>query len=399
MATIQKRGNSYRITVSCGYDLQGRQIRSSMTWAPEAGMTARQIEKEVQRQAILFEEKVKTGAVSVSGNIRLADFTEKFLNDYARLHLKATTVRNYERDIARINAALGHIRLKDLKAAQINRFYASLIEERRSSATAAAIHRTMSAVLAKAVKWGYLSTNPVQRAERPRSEQKEARYLDEPEARQMLELLRSEPVKWRCMITFDLFSGLRRGELLGLMWEDIDLDARTLTVRRTLNYLPEKGVYLDTPKSNKSRRPLHLSRTAVSLLLEQHAWQQYQREVLGDAWQEGGFVFTADDGRPVFPTSITTWFRKFIRRTGLPYVSVHSLRHTFASLQIADGVPLVVVSRQLGHAKASTTANIYAHVIAEAEAKADQTFDKFSEVLHPDKRQTNAKKKQQSETA
>lgn len=176
MATIQKRGKSYRITVSCGYDLEGKQIRASTTWTPESGMTARQIEKEVNRQAVLFEEQVKAGAVSVNGNIRLKSFTEKFLEDYARPYLKATTVRNYERDIERINASLGHIRLGDLKAAQITRFYASLMQEgsnqqtggKLSSASITAINRTLSAVLSKAVKWGYLPASPIKQAERPK---------------------------------------------------------------------------------------------------------------------------------------------------------------------------------------------------------------------------------------
>lgn len=407
MATIQKRGKSYRITVSCGYDLQGKQIRASTTWAPEPGMTPRQVEKAVNRQAVLFEEQVRSGAVAVNGNIRLQAFTQRYLEDYARSHLKPTTIRNYERDMERVNKVLGHVRLCDLNATQINRFYASLAQRGSnqqtggtlSSASIVAIHRTLSAVLSKAVKWGYLSTSPIDRAERPKLEGKEARYLDEPEARKMLELLQAEPVKWRCMITFDLFSGLRRGELLGLMWEDIDFASRSLTIRRTLNYTPQKGVYVDSPKSKTSRRPLHLSGTAVALLLEQQAWQRAQREALGDAWQETGYVFTGDDGSPLFPTSVTTWFRHFIRGSGLPYVSIHSLRHTFASLQISDGVPLVVVSRQLGHAKASTTANIYAHVIAEAESKADQTFDRFSDVIRPDKRQINTKGKTQTESA
>ncbi len=407
MATVQKRGKSYRITVSCGYDLQGKQIRASTTWTPDPGMTPRQVEKEISRQAVLFEEQVKSGAVSVNGNIRLQAFTQRYMEDYARSHLKPTTLRNYERDMARVNKVLGHVRLCDLNATQINRFYASLAQQGGnqqtggplSSASIVAIHRTLSAVLAKAVKWGYLSTSPIERAERPKLEGKEARYLDEPEARKMLELLQAEPVKWRCMITFDLFSGLRRGELLGLMWEDIDFASRSLTIRRTMNYTPQKGVYVDSPKSKTSRRPLHLSATAVALLMEQQAWQQAQREALGDAWKETGYVFTGDDGSPTFPTSVTTWFRRFIRGSGLPYVSVHSLRHTFASLQISDGVPLVVVSRQLGHAKASTTANIYAHVIAEAESKADQTFDRFSDVIRSDKHQINTNGRSTVESA
>lgn len=398
MANIRQRGNAYQITVSCGYDLRGRQLRATKTWTPPSGLTKRQVQKELNRQAVLFEEQVKAGIVTVDGNIRLKDFSEKFMKEYASLYLKSTTVHNYERDLERINAALGHIKLGSLKPAQITKFYASLMKDGANQstggalepATISAINRTLSAVLSKAVKWGYIQTNPAHLAERPKVRQKEARYLNEAEARHMLELLQEQPVMWRVMITFDLFSGLRRGELLGLQWSDIDMADRSLTIRRTLNYTPGKGVYLDSPKSTTSRRPLHLSGTAVSLLLEQQQWQDSRRAELGDAWQESDFVFTTDEGKPFFPTSISTWFRRWIQSTDLPYISIHSLRHTYASLQISDGVPLIVVSRQLGHAKSSTTANIYAHVIKETEAKSDQTFDKFADIFE-NNRQINVK--------
>lgn len=169
-------------------------------------------------------------------------------------------------------------------------------------------------------------------------------------------------------------------------------------MRNTLNYVPNKGVYTDTPKSARSHRPLHLSGTAIALLLEQQQWQNERRELLGDAWNETGYVFCLDDGNHPFPTSLTTWFRKWIRETDLPYVTIHSLRHTFASLQISDGVPLIVVSRQLGHAKTSTTANIYAHMLAESEAKSDKTFDKFSDVVG-NKHQISTKQKTERKTS
>ena len=118
------------------------------------------------------------------------------------------------------------------------------------------------------------------------------------------------------------------------------------------------------------------------LLLEYKTWQDRQRERLGDAWvDQDGRVFTTDAGAPVFPDSVTQWFSAFIARSGMPKVTVHSLRHTYASLMIADGVPLVVVSKQLGHAQTSTTANIYAHAIASAQAKAMQTFDRFNDLI------------------
>ena len=186
---------------------------------------------------------------------------------------------------------------------------------------------------------------------------------------------------WRALVTFDLLSGLRRAELLGLRWCDVDLDNQLLHVRQTWNYLPKIGCYTDTPKTEGSERPLKISRTAVLLLLDVQRWQERQKEALGDAWlDQDNRIFTREDGAPLFPDSITRWFTGFIKRSGLPKVTVHSLRHTYASLMIADGVPLVNVSHSLGHAQVSTTSNIYSHVIASAEAKALQVFDRFGDV-------------------
>lgn len=200
----------------------------------------------------------------------------------------------------------------------------------------------------------------------------------------MLELLQNEPIKWRAIITFDIFSGLRRGEIAGLRWKDVDSDSHTIVVAQTSNYLPKKGVYVDTPKSRKSQRCLKLSTTAFLMLFEYKDWQDKQKQKLGDAWlDKDDRIFTTDFGEPIFPDSITQWFTGFIKRSGLPKVTVHSLRHTYASLMIADGVPLIIVSHNLGHAQPSTTSNIYSHVIASAEAKAAHTFDKFNDILSP----------------
>lgn len=127
MATIQKRNNSYRITVSCGYDVNGKQLRRSMTWTPEPGMTRRQTEKELDRQAVLFEEKCRTGQV-LDGNIRFADFAEKWFADYAEKQLKPRTLATYTALLPRILAALGHIRLDKLRPNHITAFCANLSE-------------------------------------------------------------------------------------------------------------------------------------------------------------------------------------------------------------------------------------------------------------------------------
>lgn len=456
MATIAKRGKSYKITVSNGYDHKGHRLRQHMTWTPSPDMTERQIKKELERQAVLFEEKILSGTI-VDSNIRFADFAEKFMEEYAKLYLKPKTVHDYQGNLKRINQAIGHIKLSSLRTSHINSFYRNLQEEgirnratavrkvdllplvgtQRGARTAFAkqagisrstlkqaidgapitqesahaiakaldvpsgklfdltahteplspstvlsYHHTISTILSRAVKWGYLQSNPADNAETPSLGYREAAYLEEADARRLLELLQDEPIRWRIIITFDLFSGLRRGELLGLRWQDVDLDAHTITVRQTSNYIPERGVYVDTPKNESSVRPLLLSTPAVLMLLEYQRWQDAQREALGDAWADkDGRVFTTDTGKPIFPDSVTQWFSKFVKRSGLPKVTVHSLRHTYATLMIADGVPLVAVSKQMGHAQTSTTANIYAHAIASAQAKAMETFDRFTDLV------------------
>lgn len=123
-------------------------------------------------------------------------------------------------------------------------------------------------------------------------------------------------------------------------------------------------------------------------------WQEEQRELCGDRWKDkDGRVFTNDEGAPIHPDALSKWFRDFTQRNGFPEVHVHSLRHTYASLMIAEGTPLVVVSRRLGHAQVSTTANIYAHVIASADEKAAQISEKFADVL------TTPKEKKKAVTA
>ena len=127
MATAVKRGDSYKITVSCGYDNSGKQIRKHFTWTPPAGMTPRQITKELERQKVLFEERVNAGTTK-DGNIRFEDFAEIWMNDFARKQLKIKTYTEYEKNLVRINQAIGHIKLKDLRTGHLNEFYRNLEE-------------------------------------------------------------------------------------------------------------------------------------------------------------------------------------------------------------------------------------------------------------------------------
>ena len=457
MATVEKRGKGYRITVAAGIGLDGRQIRRRTIWTPDPKLTPRQVEKELARQVVKFEEQVKAGGGSDGGNIRFVDFAARYMEEYGKLYLKPTTLANYQGCLVRINQAIGHLRLKDITPLHIQAFYRNLQEEgvrqkvtalaapalvawqqgqklsqaelaRRagvsrptvgqvlkgrpvsldsaqklaavagqpvgvlfqvqpntaplSAATIHAYHRVLSSIFRRAVRWRCIARNPAEGAELPSLSGHTARYLDTPDAHRMLQLLLSEPIKWAAPAIFDLLSGLRRAELLGLRWQDVDFSTGALRIVQSWNYVPAVGTYVSTPKTEDSARCLRVSTAALTILRTYKAWQDERRAAAGDAWQDtDGRVFTNELGRPLFPSSLTAWLRKFIRRNGLPDSSVHSLRHTYASLLIADKTPLVVVAHNLGHAQTSTTANIYAHVIESAEVEAAAVLDRFADGL------------------
>lgn len=458
MATITKRGNSYRITVSCGYGLNGKQLRRTMTWVPPEGMTAKQIQKEANRQAVLFEEKCRTGQV-LDGSIRFADFAEQWFTNYAEKQLRPRTVGRYRELMPRINAAIGHIRLDRLQPHHLMQFYANLEEAgiredskqrfkgdlkemlRSRSITKTAFaeqagvspavlasitqgknisaesakrvsdalgepvdalfeptgndkglsaktilhhHRLISSILSTAVKWQVIFSNPCERVDPPKVENKEAVYLDEEQTAQLLEALEGESLQHQVIVKLLLYTGMRRGELCGLEWDDIDFDSSTIRVQRSSLYMSGVGVFTDETKNESSQRVMKVSDEAIEMLRVFRTAQRKERLRLGDQWQDSGRIFTTWNGAPIRPDTITGWFHKFIAKSGLPPIHVHSLRHTNASLLIAAGTNLQTVAKRLGHANTTTTSKIYSHAIKSADEAAAETLQ---DILHPVKRQ------------
>lgn len=196
----------------------------------------------------------------------------------------------------------------------------------------------------------------------------------------MIALLDKEPIQYRTIILLLINTGLRRGELCGLEWKDIDFTNAVLYVRRNTLYLPERGIYDDTPKTASSQRAIKLPANCIPMLKEYRAWQAAQRLKLGDQWQDHDRLFTRWNGEPIHPDTLTNWFSDFVKRNNLPPVTIHSMRHINATLLIAAGTNLWTVSARLGHAQTSTTANVYSHAIQSADAAAAETLD---DILKP----------------
>lgn len=244
-----------------------------------------------------------------------------------------------------------------------------------SSKTIQHYHRLISSIMHSAVKWQIIISNPCDRVDPPKVAKTEIEYLDNVQAIHLLELLKAAPTHYRCAVEVLLFTGMRRGELLGLEWSDIDFENQVVSIQRSSLYLAERGIFEDGTKNNSSNRVIKVPLSAIKAFRSMKAWQAQQKLSLGNQWEDCGKIFTALNGSPMHPDTLSSWFHDFIKGTDLPQIHLHGLRHTNATLNIANGVSVTTVAGQLGHANASTTTKIYAHAIKSAQAAAANMMD------------------------
>ena len=267
----------------------------------------------------------------------------------------------------------------------VKEVFAAAGDEKLSASTVGKYHRVLSTMFETAVKWGMIVSNPCERVDPPKAKKpkkEEAQYLTAEQAITMLELLEHEPEQYQNAVTLLLFTGMRRGELLGLEWSDYDREHGLLSINKTVQYLPDRGVYEDDTKNSTSCRVIKLSHTAEAALQAQFKWQTAQRLKVGSLWEGTNKIFSTATGGQIHPDTLTGWFRSFIDRSGLPPIHLHSLRHTNATLQIANGSAVTTVAGYLGHANANTTTKVYAHAIQAAQAAA---AERIEDVLNPGK--------------
>lgn len=339
--------------------------------------TRREAEEALAR--VLGE--VAAGTYTPPSKVTLQEFTERWLRDYAAPRLRATTYRSYERLIQNhVLPTLGLRPLSRVTAADLSRLYREKLDSGLSPRTVRYIHAVLHKLLDTAMKWGVVGRNVADAVEAPAPRRTEVRALGPEEARRLLEAAREEGPQVYAIIALALLTGGRRGEIFGLRWEDVDLDAGTLQVRQALVEVGGKRV-MSEPKTAAGRRRVEIPPLAVDALRRHKAAQAERRLLLGPDYDDRDLVFATDFGKPLHPHNwVQRTFRRLLERAGLPHVRFHDLRHSHATLLLARGIHPRVVQERLGHANITLTLQTYSHVLPGMQREAAA---KVEELLRP----------------
>jgi integrase len=278
---------------------------------------------------------------------------------------------------------LGSCQLQRLTGATLNGLYATLGKEGRvrgkgglSPASVRQVHATLHRALRDAVRWGYLHHNAAESADPPRASAQHAELpaWNEEQLHAFLDSVRDDRLypMWRVLA----MSGCRRGEVLGLRWEDVDMEHGRVTIRRAL--VPVNGeVHVSEPKTKRGRRLIAFDSTTMALLKEQAAQQIREQETWGEGWLDSGYVFTLESGAHLHPERISALFQRLVRSAALKPIPLHGLRHTYATLALSKGVNPAIVSLHLGHSSVAFTLDVYSHVLPQVDAEAAELIASY----------------------
>ena len=402
---ITYRGNNkFRFRVSVGSGPDRNMFSTEFLYdgkIDEEKIKKKEYPRAVETALAKFVTDVTSGQVVLQSNITFRDFVDVWKKEYAEredLGLSPKTLSRYNALLERILDAVGHIKLQKISPSHLNSFYVNLSEpgvkklgnnkkhhngsDKLSTTTIRHYHELISGILGKAVQWGYILSNPAQRADPPKYEESEKRYLEEDAIDKVMNALSNEPLKYQCAILLDIFSGLRRSELMGLEWKNIDFDSNVMVVNKASIYISGKGTFTKDTKNKSSKRQIKIP-VFVMKLLKKHQLEQrlYKNKKSTDKArnklvEDNDFIFIQRNGKPMHPDTVTKWFPKFLKKNNLSPVNFHGLRHTNASLTMSLGFDAVTVASRLGHARKETTLNIYSHMFKSKDQGVADEFDK-----------------------
>lgn len=411
MASYRPRKNkfgqiiSYEIRVSRGYDPVTRKALKpyTMTWPHPDGWSKNRIERELNKVAAEFETACKRGEILTreERKAQAIDRVEQAKREQAEQERKPTftryiemylkekaefapgTLENYRTALQRAAAVFGDIKMEDITNLTVKQYINDLQANGKNQFNGKPLaHKTilkhyivLHALFENAVENEVIEVSPMQKMKRPKPRKdetpKEAIAYSENEIAYIIECLNNEPLKWKALIMFAIDSGCRRGEIVGLQWEEIDFQTGKVNICRNAQYTAGKGTYISTTK-NRKNRVIYLNRPVLTVLAE---WKRQQALLhFGQGIPLNGFCFTQDNGKMMNPQAPTSYLTRFGKKYNLPGIHPHALRHTMATLSIANGADIVSISEKLGHSEPSITLNVYSHANEEAQRRANEVL-------------------------
>lgn len=382
---VEERGKGkWRLNVNCGTKEDGsRKVIRETVKAKNRDAALKQLGLLIQR--------IEKGEYIEKSKQTFKAFIEQWLKSYGEKNLAPKTVYRYKQLLdSRIIPALGHLKIDQIKPVHLIEFYGNLTEDgiredgRKGGLSERTIlhhHRLISAILQDAVEWQVIPANPASRVSPPKVHKKHGSFYDEEQTKALMAAVETEKIKHKALIYLAVFCGLRCGEIMGLEWQDIDFEKSLLTVRQAGQYIPGQGTFTKEPKNESSQRVISLPLRVVNVLTQHKAKQDELAAKLDNLWHGSERVFTTRDGKPAHPEWPSQWFPKFLKKKNLPSLPFHGLRHTAATIMIAQGADIKNLSSRLGHSNISTTGNIYAHALKSVDRDIADKTDAFIEKM------------------
>jgi len=321
------------------------------------------------------QTQVERGMTYSKANVTLGDFIPKWLEFHKTTVAPNTAVQYKQQTDNYILPELGKIKLRDLSLNIIEAHYMALQKSGLGASSVRYVHAILRKCLNDAVRRGYIGYNPTQGAILPRVDDKEMVFLDEDEILRFLITIQES--SYNALYTLAIKTGMRKGELLALKWTDLNWQHSTLRVQRQVQRIKGEGLVFRPPKTRAGRRTVQLGQKTLETLRQQYQESKRQANLAGENWKEHGLIFPSVVGTPLDGENVTKDFKTQLEKAGVKKIRFHDLRHTAASLLLNNGVPVIVVSKMLGHAKTSTTLNIYGHLMPTMQEQAAQVMDEI----------------------
>lgn len=365
---VTKKGNKWYVVLYTGYDANGRR---KAKW-----FSGYRTKREAQAALVEKLHELQSGTYVEPARESFGEYMRQWLAD-KRQQVRPGTYRSYRWLVERrIIPQLGGVRLTDLRPAHLQAAYRAWLESDPplSPRSVRFAHTLIHEALDRALKWGMVARNVAEAVEPPRQERHRVTVWTPEHVRAFLAANEDAEPRYYVGFVLAIYTGLRKGEILALRWSDIDWDRATLHVEQTLQWSGGKPVF-QPPKTDRSRRVVALSGSVLAALRRHRALQAQDRLLYGAEYQDNGLVLARPDGRPLYTRTFDDAWYRALERAPVPRIRFHDLRHTHASLLLAQGTHPKIVSERLGHSTITLTLDTYSHLLPGLQQRAADEFD------------------------